>query len=161
MKYKNKVKLAAAYQLLTPYLPSPISYSTTYFILGTLPTSQPTCPSCPPHQPTYPSYLPSCMHPIHLTTHWFHLLPSHLHLIHTNLNYQRMVLTIPTLLNDWTSYPCFREHFNDFNLNNRQKMFTIFTQSHIFLPTLLTDLLYTYLLYPCTLPKSRGKLIIQ
>ena len=38
---------------------------------------------------------------------------------------------------------------------------TIAKLPHIFLLTLLADLIYTYLLYPCTLPKSRGKLIIQ
>ena len=90
--------------------------SLTYLLNAQYPSNLPFLPT----SPTYLSILLTFLHASHplITTLWFHFPP------HT----PSKLPTYGTLLNDWTSYPCFREHFDDFHLNNHQ--ITTYFSSH-------------------------------
>lgn len=73
--------------------------------------------------PTSPTYLPillTFLHASHPLNYPLSPLPTPPPTLHTPSKLPTYGTYLPTLLNDWTSYPCFREHFDDFHLNNHQ-----------------------------------------
>ena len=90
--------------------------SLTYLLYAQYPTNLPFLPT----SPTYLSILLTFLHASHPLNYPLSPLPTPPPTLHTPSKLPTYGTYLPTLLNDWTSYPCFREHFDDFHLNNRQ-----------------------------------------
>ena len=91
-----------------------------YLLYARYPTNSPTNLPFLPTSPTYLPILLTFLHASHPLNYPLSPLPTSPPTLHTPSKLPTYGTYLPTLLNDWTSYPCFREHFDDFHLNNHQ-----------------------------------------